>query len=102
MWRTPDLTRYGKTTFEGPIGSVAGVLANHAEDLDLFLRIINESAARTRKVESLENYKNIDVSKLKIGYYLTDGIFEPMPAVKRGVLEAVEKLRSLGAEVSEF
>src|SRR5215204_3738719 len=25
MWRTPDLTRYGERTFEGPIGSVAGI-----------------------------------------------------------------------------
>ena len=102
MWRTPDLTRYGKHRLEGSIGSVAGVLANYAEDLDLFLRIINEAASKMRPVEFLEDYRNIDVSKLKIGYFLSDGIFEPMPAVKRGVLEAVEKLRSLGAEVREF
>ncbi len=102
MWRTPDLTRYGERTFEGPIGSVAGVLGNHAEDLNLFLSIINQQAAKTRKVEPLQDYKNVDVSKLKIGYYLSDGIFEPMPAVKRGVSEAVEKLKSLGAEIIEF
>src|SRR5215213_41286 len=102
MWRTPDLTRYGETTFEGPIGSVAGVLGNYAEDLDLFLRIINESAAKTRQVEPLRDFKTVDVSRLKVGYYLSDGIFEPMPAVKRGVLEAVEKLKAAGAEVIEF
>ena len=102
MWRTPDLTRYGASVLEGPIGSVAGVLGNHAADLDLFLRIINERAAEIRQVEPFEDYRKIDVSRLKIGYYLSDGIFEPMPAVRRGVLEAVETLKSLGAEVSEF
>lgn len=102
MWRTPDLTRYGASALEGPIGSVAGVLANFAADLDLFLRIINESAAQRREIEPLQDYKNVDVSKLRIGYFLSDGIFEPMPAVKRGVQEAVEKLKSSGADVSEF
>lgn len=101
MWRTPDLTRYGKKKLEGSIGSVAGVLAHHAEDLDLFLRIINEAAA-TEKHKPLHDYREIDVSKLRIGYYLSDGIFEPMAAVRRGVLETVEKLKSLGAEVLEF
>jgi fatty acid amide hydrolase len=102
MWRTPDFTRYGETTLQGPINAVTGVLGNYAEDLDLFLKIINEQAAKTRAVEPLQNYQNVDVSKLKIGYYLSDGIFEPMPAVRRGVLEAVEKLKSSGADVIEF
>lgn len=102
MWRTPDLTRYGDRRLEGSIGSVAGVLGNHAEDLDLFLRIINESAAKSRDVKPLQDYRNIDVSKMKIGFYLSDGIFEPMEAVKRGVNEAVEQLKSLGAQVIEF
>lgn len=101
MWRTPDLTRYGKKKLEGSIGSVAGVLAHHAEDLDLFLRIINETA-HTEKHEPLGDFREVDVSKLKIGYYLSDGMFEPMAAVKRGVREAVGKLKSLGAEVKEF
>jgi fatty acid amide hydrolase len=102
MWRTPDLTRYGERRLEGPIGSVAGVLANHAEDLNLFLKIINEPAAKMFDGRPLDDYKNVDVTKLKIGYFLSDGIFEPMPAIKRGVREAVEKLKSTGAEVIEF
>jgi fatty acid amide hydrolase len=102
MWRTPDLTRYGDYRLEGSIGSVAGVLGNYAEDLDLFLRIINETASKMREVEPFRDYKHVDPAKLKVGYFLSDGIFEPMTAVKRGVSEAVEKLRSLGAEVVEF
>jgi fatty acid amide hydrolase len=102
MWRTPDLTRYGERRLEGSINSVTGVLANYAEDLDLFLRIINEKAAKMFDVLPLPDYKKVDVSKLKIGYFLSDGIFEPMTAVKRDVTEAVEKLKSLGAQVIEF
>lgn len=102
MWRTFDQTRFGTKTFEGPIMPVTGVLANHAKDLDLFLNIMNDAAATRWETESLQNYKEVDFSKLKVGYFLTDGFFEPMNAVKRGVLESVEKLKSLGVEVVEF
>lgn len=102
MWRTFDQTRFGETTFEGPIMPVTGVIANHAEDLALCLEIMNDSIGNRWKIKPLQNHKEIDVSKLKVGYFLTDGFFEPMPAVKRGVLESVEKLKSLGVEVIEF
>lgn len=102
MWRTFDQTRFGNTTFEGPIMPVTGVIANFAEDLALSLEIMNDSIGSRWKTEPLQDYKEIDVSKLKVGYFLSDGFFEPMNAVKRGVLESVEKLRSLGAEIVEF
>jgi fatty acid amide hydrolase len=102
MRRTPDLTRYGDHRLEGSIGSVTGILGNHAEDLDLFLRIINEPAAKMFNGKPLPDFKKVEIPKLKIGYFLSDGIFEPMTAVKRGILEAVEKLKSTGAEVVEF
>lgn len=102
MWRTFDQTRFGETTFEGPIMPVTGVIANHAEDLPLILDIMNEAIGTNWKTEPLQDYKKIDVSKLRIGYFTSDGFLEPMPAVKRGVLESVEKLKSLGAEVIEF
>lgn len=102
MWRTFDQTRFGEKTFEGPIMPVTGVIANHAEDLDLFLNIMNGSIGNRWETKSLQNYKEIDFPKLKVGYFLSDGFFEPMPAVKRGVLESVEKLKSFGIEVVEF
>jgi fatty acid amide hydrolase len=102
MWRTPDLTRYGERRLEGSIQSVAGVLAHYAEDLDLFLRIIDEQAAQSREPKPLADYRRVDVSRMKIGYFLSDGIFEPMPAVQRAVREAAEKLKAAGAEVHEF
>jgi fatty acid amide hydrolase len=102
MWRTFDQTRFGETTFSGPIMPVTGVIANHAEDLPLILDVMNDAAATKWKVESLRNHKEIDVSKLKIGYFTSDGFTEPMNAVKRGVTESVEKLKSTGATVVEF
>lgn len=102
MQRIPDLTRYPNERLQGAINPVAGILANHAEDLDLFLQIMNSAAAKFQTVKPLQDYKNIDVSKLKIGYFYSDGFFEPMTAVKRGVTESIEKLKSTGAEVVEF
>ncbi len=102
MWRTFDQTRFADGVFEGPIMPVTGVIANHAEDLPLILDVMNDAAATKWNVEPLRNYKEIDVSKLKIGYFISDGFIEPMDAVKRGVLESVEKLKTIGATVIEF
>lgn len=40
--------------------------------------------------------------RLKIAYITSDGYFEPVPACKRAVLEAVEVLKSQGHEVVPF
>ena len=67
MWRTFDQTRFGETTFSGPIMPVTGVIANYAEDLALILEIMNQAATTRWKTESLQNYKETDISKLKVG-----------------------------------
>jgi fatty acid amide hydrolase len=102
MWRIPDLTRYGAGILEGPVGSVAGPLGNFAEDLALVLEIMNETAARSRKVEPLGDYRRVDPGGLRIGFFHSDGLFEPMPAVRRAVDESVVRLRNAGAEILEF
>ena len=102
MSRTIDLTRFIENQVNPSINSVTGVLGNYAEDLQLFLEIMNNVAGKQRLVDPLQDFRNIDLSKLKIGYFLSDGIFEPMPAIKRAVLEAVGKLRAMGMEVIEF
>ncbi len=98
MWRTPDLTRYGDTILEGPINSVAGVIANHADDLELFLSIMNEAAG----AKPIPAAAGVDAGSLRVGYFESDGIVEPAPAIRRGVLESAEKLKAAGAEVAEF
>lgn len=100
--RFPDLTRYGETRLEGPITSSAGVIAQHAEDLDLFLRVIDDAAPKADGAESLKSFRDVDVSKIRVGYYDDDGLFPTMPAIKRAVAEAADKLRAAGAEVVKF
>jgi fatty acid amide hydrolase len=102
MWRTFDQTRFGEKTFEGPIMPVTGVIANHAEDLPFVLEIMNDAIGNRWKTKPLQDYKQNDLSKLRVGYFTSDGFLEPMPAVKRGVLESVEKLKANGVEVVEF
>jgi len=102
MGRTIDMTRFTDEVVDISIKSVTGALGNYAEDLQLFLEIMNDAAASKWKVEPLQDFKDVDISKLKIGYYLTDGIVEPMPAIKRAILESVQKMKDLGAEVIEY
>lgn len=103
MNRTVDLARFIDRPINLSIHSVTGVLANHAEDLELFLEIINGVVTTQKKeVQPLKSFRDVNVSQLKVGYFLTDGLFEPMPAVKRAILESAEKLKTLGAQVVEF
>lgn len=99
MWRTPDLTRYGATALTGPIGSVAGVIANHADDLGLFLSIMDEAAESEKP---LENADDVDLGELRIGFYESDGLLDAMPAVRRGVRESAERLKPIVKNVAEF
>ena len=102
MSRTVDLTRFIERPINLSINSVTGVLANHAEDLQLFLEILNSVAEKQRPVQPLQNFRDVNISQLRVGYFLSDGLFHRMPAVKRAVLESVEKLKSLGVQVTEF
>lgn len=102
MQRIPDLCRFVDNPPPVSINSVAGVLGNSADDLQLLLEIINEEASKKNSNQPLKKFKDVDITKLKVGYFLSDGLFEPMPAVKRGVLEAVEQLKKLGVQVTEF
>lgn len=102
MGRTVDLTRFIERPINLSINSVTGILANHAEDLQLFLEILNRVAEKQRPVQPLQNFRGVNIAQLKVGYFLSDGLFDPMPAVKRAVLESVEKLKSLGVRVTEF
>ena len=102
MSRIVDHTRIIDDQPNLSVNSVAGVLANAAEDLQLVLEILNDTAAKERQVQPLQNFKDVDVTKLKVVYFLTDGLVEPMPAIKRGVMETVEQLKKMGVEVTEF
>jgi fatty acid amide hydrolase len=102
MQRIPDLCRFVDNPPPISINSATGVLGNYAEDLELLLEIINEQASKKNTNPPLKSFKEVDITKLKVGYFLSDGLFEPMPAIKRGVLEAVEQLKKSGVQVTEF
>ncbi len=98
--RTIDQARFLERPLDIPIKSVTGILANHAEDLQLFLDILN--TASIEKTQPLKNFKEVDCSILKVGYILSDNLFEPANSIKRGILESIEKLNSLGVETTLF
>jgi len=83
------------------IKSATGILANNAEDLQ-FLDIMNFATGISLNTIPLKSFKNIDFSKMKIGYFLTDGIFEPMAAIKNSILKSVDYLESLGVSTIPF
>ncbi|KAG2359187.1 amidase signature domain-containing protein [Suillus spraguei] len=80
--------------------------------LDYFLglfRTVNCSAklSLAKKDSSHQNvpmpYHAVELpSKLRFGYYLSDGMMESSPACKRAVLETVSALRKQGHECIEF
>ncbi len=102
-WRTTDHSRFVKPMRHSPIPSVTGVLGNYTDDLEMMLEIMNAQAMHERKdVRPLGKMNEVEVDKLKVGYFLSDGLFETMPAVKRAILETVTKLKSQGVNVIEW
>ena len=94
--RTIDQARFTEENIDLPIDSVTGILANHPEDLSLFLDIMNSAE------QKLKSFESVDFSKLKVGYMISDKLFEPSNSIKRGIIESIVYLKSLGTEVIEF
>lgn len=101
--RIPDLGQYSVPIGERAIASQIGVLARHVDDVGSGLEILNgERTPDDAPTMPLGNPAQIDVSQLRVAYYVEDGTFTVMPAVRRGVLEAVDILRRTGAQVVEW
>jgi amidase len=84
------------------IRSSHGPLARSVQDCELFCKTIFG-----QKDSSHQNipmpYQAVELpSKLRFGYYLSDGMIESSPACKRAVLETVSALRKQGHECIEF
>lgn len=101
--RTPDQGRYSIPIGQRTIVSQVGVLARRVEDVALGLQVINGDQFSTAEVPiPLGDPRSVDVSRLKIGYYVEDGTFKVAPTVRRAVLEAAEIMRGCGAQVTEW
>lgn len=103
MERIPDYTRVTPDKPDSLITAVSGPMARRVEDLELILDLMNESEMAVRSdIPPLGKSSEVDITKLRVGYFLSDGVFEPMPAVKRAVTETVEKLKAVGVTVFEW
>lgn len=99
--RTPDDGRFSFPIGQQAVQSQIGVLARTVADAALGLEIINDGGENAPTMP-LGDFRKIDISRLRIGFYVDDGGFAVSPAVKRAVLEAAEILRRRGASVVEW
>jgi len=85
------------------VRAVVGPLARSTDDLAFFFEALDpaQMAALDPEVPPLPvgRSADVDVSKLRIGYYDDDALFTPSAAIRRAVREAVEHLRAAGAEL---
>ena len=101
--RILDFTRMADPPTYGPITAAAGPLARDVADLALALELMNDVPHPLASLpQPLPDFKDVDLTKLRIGYYLDDSTLTPSPAIKRAVREAAEVLRSRGAEVQPW
>jgi fatty acid amide hydrolase len=98
--RLPDPGRYSVPVGQRAIPSQVGVLARHVEDVALGIEVANGDRQPTGEpFIALGDFRGVDVSRLRIGYYDEDDTFETAPAVKRAVAEAAAILKKAGATV---
>jgi len=80
-----------------------GPMARTVDDLAFLLEIVTpeKCAARDPRTAPLPipSYKAVDVRKLKVGFYVDDGLVSPSPAIVRAVDEAHRALSAAGATV---
>lgn len=101
--RTPDPGRFSVPFGQRAIVSQVGMLARRVEDISLGLEVINGGRnPATEPPMPLGDPATVDISQLRVGYYVEDGTFQIAPAVHRAVLEAAEILRGCGTQVSEW
>lgn len=97
MERCPDHARFLTRQPDLPVKSVTGVLAREVDALESVLGVINPDDAHP-----IPDSRDVEIDQLRIGYFLSDGLFEPMVAVKAGVSKAIQAVCQAGAEVAEF
>ncbi|HZO70792.1 MAG TPA: amidase [Ktedonobacteraceae bacterium] len=101
--RTPDAGRYSSPIGQRAIVSQVGVLARYVDDVALGLEVINGGRNPTTEPPMpLGDPASVNISQLRIAYYIDDGTLTPAPAVRRAVLQTADILRRSGAQVSEW
>lgn len=78
-----------------------GPMARCAADLELALKVISQpgESYESELPYANEECKSVDVARLKVGVW-HDGAFQASPAIERGLNQAAQVLRDMGADVS--
>ena len=97
MDRCPDHARFIPNQPDLPVKSVTGILAREVDALESLLGVINPGSATP-----IPDSREVPIDKLRVGYFFSDNLFEPMSAIRATVEEAVQIVRSAGAEVVAF
>lgn len=93
--RCEDRGRYSFHAGQRAIVSQVGVLARNVDDVAAGLEAANGGPA-------LGDWRQVDLSRLRVGFYLEDGVFPSSPAIRRAVTEAAAALGSAGAKVTPW
>src|SRR6266545_202510 len=101
--RMPDQSRGSIPIGQQAIVSQVGVVARDVADVALGVRLASGGADPVIPgTTPMGDAGDVDVSRLRVGWFADDGLFAPGPAARRAVREAAEALGRLGARVSEW
>ncbi len=90
--RCEDRGRYSFHPGQRAIASQVGVLARHVDDVAAGLDAINGGPP-------IPDWRSVDMTRMRVGFYLEDGVFASSTAIRRSVAEAAEVLKDAGATV---
>lgn len=103
MHRNYDFSRIVEKPNWQMIHSVTGVLGRHVEDIALLSEIIGSIPNPFHPIpKPFPDYKKINTKEIKVGYYLSDGLFEPTSEIKRGIQETIQQLKEKGISCKEI
>ena len=97
--RFPDYGTGSLSVGQTAIASQIGVLARTAGDVALGLEALEAGRDPFQPAPTFGDFRSVDVTRLRIGWYAEDGVFPSSPAVRRAVEELVSSLSAAGAQV---
>jgi fatty acid amide hydrolase len=105
--RCDDLGRGSCPVGQRTIASQVGVLGRSVADVACGLEVINGGArpaldGSLAPAMPLLDRAAVELSRLRVAYFVDDGTFSPAPAVKRAVREAVAALEAAGARATAW
>ncbi|AEP31178.1 amidase family protein [Brumicola nitratireducens] len=97
-----DCTRFSPIQDKLPVASCVGPIAQDAASLKLALDIMQKAASQRWDVAPFKNFTNLDITSLKVGFYVDDGLFPVSKPVREAIEKTIDKLKALNVSVTEF